>query len=406
MGDLGTFATELRDALASLYDPLYQPDASLYERLGIVPERGAAAVQAVVLEAVHALEPDPSVPEDAQCRRLYDVLRTRYIEGLTQEASAQKLRVSARYLRRLQAKAVSLVAQRLLQPPSDSDRPSQAANAWSSQVERELLSLQKSAPDVTADIASSVDAVLRLARALPERRALHIERGLIMPNTTVAMHPAALRQILLRAVEELTRDMPQREATIGAQYAAGRVTIDISARGESDASELDLELVQKIVSAHGGTVITGVGNGRRTIELLLPVPGFADRVAVLVVDDNDDLVTFYKAYVTGTAYDITQTRSAAEAMAMIEKSPPDMMVLDVMLPDREMDGWGLLIHLRQQPETMDIPVIICSVIRDAELAQALGAAGFLPKPVRRAEFIQGLDQAMASLIATDAAAGS
>ena len=64
------------------------------------------------------------------------------------------------------------------------------------------------------------------------------------------------------------------------------------------------------------------------------------------------------------------------------------------------------IAIEENLETMDIPVIICSVIRDAELAQALGAAGFLPKPVRRAEFIQGLDQAMASLIATDAAAGS
>lgn len=415
MGNLDTFATELREALALLYDPLYQPSASLCKRLANGAERSAGAVQSAILSAIQAMKPDASVPEDAASRRLYNVLRYRYVEGLTQEASAQALGVSARYLRRLQDKAVVALAQRLCEASSRTrGTPSQDAEAledappagngeWSSQLERELLSLQKSAPDATAHIASSIDAVLQLAHVLPENRRIEIQRREIAPNVSVAMHPSALRQVLLRAIEEMVRGMAERAVTIGAHNMAGRVAIEISTGTTSESLEPHLQLVQKIVSAHGGTVVREVSEAQRVIRLLLPMPGYADRVAVLVVDDNDDLVTFYKAYVTGTPYDLTQARSVAEAMEMIVESPPDLVVLDVMLPDRDMDGWALLMHMRQDSRTERIPVIICSVIRDSELAQALGAAGFLPKPVRRAEFIRALDQAMEKLLETDGA---
>jgi len=60
------------------------------------------------------------------------------------------------------------------------------------------------------------------------------------------------------------------------------------------------------------------------------------------------------------------------------------------LPD--IDGWELLTNLREHPATRSLPVIVCSVVREEELALALGAARYVPKPVRRQEFIQALDQ--------------
>ena len=68
-----------------------------------------------------------------------------------------------------------------------------------------------------------------------------------------------------------------------------------------------------------------------------------------------------------------------------------MIVLDVMLPDPAIDGWELLAQLHEHPETRSIPVIICSVIRERQLALSLGAASYLPKPVRRKDFIEALD---------------
>jgi CheY-like chemotaxis protein len=50
-----------------------------------------------------------------------------------------------------------------------------------------------------------------------------------------------------------------------------------------------------------------------------------------------------------------------------------------MMPSQ--DGWDLLGQLRQLDETRDVPVVICSVLADTALAEALGATAVLPKPV-------------------------
>jgi adenylate cyclase len=60
----------------------------------------------------------------------------------------------------------------------------------------------------------------------------------------------------------------------------------------------------------------------------------------------------------------------------------------VMMPER--DGWDLLQALRHNPATYDIPVIICSVLRQHELALALGAAAYLSKPISEHSLLQAL----------------
>jgi CheY-like chemotaxis protein len=114
-------------------------------------------------------------------------------------------------------------------------------------------------------------------------------------------------------------------------------------------------------------------------------------IAVLVVDDNVDLVHFLRRYVAGTGYQIVHAPGGQSAWSAIEAYPPDIIVLDVMLPD--VDGWALLTRLHEHPATRAIPVVVCSVIREEELAAALGAAVYVPKPVHRQEFINALDKA-------------
>jgi Amt family ammonium transporter len=67
---------------------------------------------------------------------------------------------------------------------------------------------------------------------------------------------------------------------------------------------------------------------------------------------------------------------------------PDVIVLDVMMPG--MHGWEVLQRIRNHPQTAQIPVIICSVVNNPELAQALGASTFLPKPIRQEDVLTAL----------------
>ena len=109
-----------------------------------------------------------------------------------------------------------------------------------------------------------------------------------------------------------------------------------------------------------------------------------------MVDDNQDLVHFFRLYTANTPYHITHLLAGEQLFEQIPTIKPDIIVLDVLLPGR--DGWELLSYLRSHAETRSIPVIVCSVVKREALALALGAALYLPKPVRRRQFIQALDQ--------------
>ena len=66
-----------------------------------------------------------------------------------------------------------------------------------------------------------------------------------------------------------------------------------------------------------------------------------------------------------------------------------------MLPD--IDGWELLAQFHEHPLSRSIPIVVCSVVREEELAFALGATVCITKPVRRREFTQALDQALSQV---------
>jgi CheY-like chemotaxis protein len=80
----------------------------------------------------------------------------------------------------------------------------------------------------------------------------------------------------------------------------------------------------------------------------------------------------------------------SETLAKAHELQPAAIILDVLMPG--VDGWSVLQALRSSSELRQIPVIICSVINDPELAAALGAAVSLKKPLSRLELIEALQQ--------------
>ena len=109
---------------------------------------------------------------------------------------------------------------------------------------------------------------------------------------------------------------------------------------------------------------------------------------VLIVDDNQGLVSLLERYLTDHACRVVAAADGQEGLRLAQETLPDAILLDVMMP--QMDGWAVLQRLRNDPRTADIPVIICSVVNDPDLAQALKAALFLPKPVRQVDVLAAL----------------
>jgi CheY-like chemotaxis protein len=118
---------------------------------------------------------------------------------------------------------------------------------------------------------------------------------------------------------------------------------------------------------------------RRQDEMVIQLVLRASRSTLMIIDDNEDLAELVARYLTGSNYDILAYDSSPEGLRRARETLPTAILLDVMMP--EMNGWEFLQRLRTYPETETIPVIICSVIHDVELAYSLGASYLIPKPM-------------------------
>ena len=109
---------------------------------------------------------------------------------------------------------------------------------------------------------------------------------------------------------------------------------------------------------------------------------------MLVVDDNEELFALFQRYVADHPYQLIHAQSVDQALRLVQSNPPDVITLDLMMPNR--DGWELLQALRADPATIPIPVIVCSVLEDPDLALSLGAQAYLKKPVGAVDLLQAL----------------
>jgi CheY-like chemotaxis protein len=414
MGTFERFEQYLTDGLNHLYDPTYQPPELLWAIIGTQAhqQQGGKSVQEAVVKAIEQLRPAANVPQNARSRRFYDLLVYRYVQGLTQDRAAELLHLTTRHLRREQQQAIHVLAQHLweqsrIELPLENDdtagdnrqnldieSTTKNSTSWHAQVKQELKNLQQSTPAI-ADVEATIQGVLKVGNVLASNHNVSLKTYVSQSGLMAAIHPSALRQILITAIEKLVQQMSSGEITLRVEHHQSGESIRVTVAGcpatADDATHSDL--IQEILESQGGSVeIKAIDDSIHFVLDLLPV---VKNVSVLVVDDNPDLVNFYRHYTARTQYEIVYLNQAHHLFETIAQVNPQIIVLDVMLPDT--DGWELLTNLHEHHATRSIPVIICSVVKRQELAAALGAAYYLPKPVRRQKFIEALDQVLSQV---------
>jgi excisionase family DNA binding protein len=112
---------------------------------------------------------------------------------------------------------------------------------------------------------------------------------------------------------------------------------------------------------------------------------------VLVVDDDPGVRQVVRANLEAEGYAVREAGSADEGLASLEEEPPDLLLLDVMMP--EVDGWEMLRRVQERFGVGAVPVLVFSGTveeRSVDDAAARGARGFLGKPF---DLQQLIDQA-------------
>ncbi|MBW4660944.1 MAG: response regulator [Drouetiella hepatica Uher 2000/2452] len=112
---------------------------------------------------------------------------------------------------------------------------------------------------------------------------------------------------------------------------------------------------------------------------------------ILVVDDLADNLVLIKTLLEAEGHRVDVADSGALALAKIEASPPDLILLDLMMPD--IDGFEVTRRLRQNDQFSSVPILIVTADRIVEEEQGLeiGANGFIRKPVDFDELLKKVE---------------
>jgi CheY-like chemotaxis protein len=115
---------------------------------------------------------------------------------------------------------------------------------------------------------------------------------------------------------------------------------------------------------------------------------------VLVIEDDEATRDQLRDHLVRAGYDVALAADGVQGLEKAGQLRPFAITLDVFMPG--MDGWEVLHRLKSSPDTEDIPVIVVTISDDRATGVALGASGYVTKPVNRRALVSELDKIAAT----------
>ncbi len=114
------------------------------------------------------------------------------------------------------------------------------------------------------------------------------------------------------------------------------------------------------------------------------------KATILVVDDDTPIRSLLRQELTDTGYRVREAANGKAALDMVRLEKPDLIILDVMMP--EINGFDVAAVLKNDPATMDIPIIILSIVQDKERGFRIGVDRYLTKPIDTEKLFREVDE--------------
>jgi len=181
---------------------------------------------------------------------------------------------------------------------------------------------------------------------------------------------------------------------------------DASTTRAAGGTGLGLSITSSFVEMHNGRiwVESELGKGS-TFYMALPIAGPSlpekkvekqaeseetGQKIVLCVEDNEGVITLFRRYLSRRGYQVVGLTNSAVAVERARELKPYAITLDVMMPGK--DGWQVIQELKADPETRDIPVVMCTIVSEKDRGLSLGAADYLIKPILEQDLLAALSR--------------
>jgi signal transduction histidine kinase/CheY-like chemotaxis protein len=245
-----------------------------------------------------------------------------------------------------------------------------------------------------------------------------------------------LKQIIINLLSNALKFTEQGEVKLSATLENGSLRIAVSDTGTgipSDALEyifdefrqidgsstrkhggtgLGLSITKKLIQLLGGTMdVNSVEGEGSTFTVTLPLINRGEetpaeavssdedinapvkmkgRRSLLAIDDDPNMLFLLKQNLEDEGYYVVGALNAGEGIRKAKEIHPFAITLDILMPQK--DGWEVLSHLKADPETRDIPIIVLSIIDNKALGFSLGAFDYLVKPFGKEAIMAALQR--------------
>lgn len=187
--------------------------------------------------------------------------------------------------------------------------------------------------------------------------------------------------------------------------------VDSSSTRRYGGTGLGLPISREFVRMHGGDIWLDsvVGQGS-TFYVSLPIKGPSKeqqekaqaererrergeeevevRRVVLSVDDDPGVVHLFRRYLERRGYNVVGITRPEYVVEEAKRLRPYAITLDILMPNR--DGWQIIQDLKSDPETRDIPIIVCSIVNEVGKGLSMGVSDYLVKPIMEQDLLEAL----------------
>ncbi len=280
------------------------------------------------------------------------------------------------------------------------------------------------------DLKEVIRSVLSTAIALVKDKPVKLQSSIPDDLPIVRADNRRLRQVILNLLSNAAKFTSEGYVRVAATYDDYQVIVSVQDTGigippdkmdavfeqfqQVDSSStrryegtgLGVPLSKRFIELHGGDMWleSQIGEGT-TFYFSLPIDGpdakkeededlleesSSDIRTVLTVDDDEGVITLFRRYLEKQGYRVIGLTSGDRVVEEAKRLKPYAITLDVIMPDK--DGWQVIQDLKADPETRDIPVLICSIVSDSDKGLSMGVSDYLVKPIMEHDLLNALER--------------